>query len=204
MPPNEPQLDKLLFAVKNITEGNFDGPVVVDARGVVGEIASYLNQTLRKLRTLDKNLGKNVKETPETVSEVRMITEKTEQATLKVLDCADGILSNITDLRESISDNDAPAPEKSEVILGKIESLVFDIINSQEFQDVVQQRLHRITDSLEVFEQRLIDLVILFNISEENGVDDRNVELLKNLHNEETNHEDRQNLVDQLLAEFGM
>ena len=206
MSTHEPQLDKLLSAVKNITQGNFEGPVEVDTRGVVGEIAVYLNQTLRNLKTLDMNIGQNVKETPETVSEVKLITEKTEQATLKVLDCADEILSNLYDLRDTLtSDPDKGVQnENAEKSLSKIEALVFEIINSQEFQDVVQQRLHRITHSLEIFEQRLIDLVILFNISEDKGKGKQNVEILKNLHNEETNSTDRQNLVDQLLAEFGI
>jgi chemotaxis protein CheZ len=88
--------------------------------------------------------------------------------------------------------------------LDQIEGHTFEVIASQEFQDLTQQKLHKIAASLQDFERRLVDLLIIFKIKEDQSDPSGNVELLKSLHDASVADNNKQDLVDQLLAEFGM
>lgn len=206
----ERQLDKILSAARAIVEGDFDVEVDVEASGVVGEIAYYINETLKNLRTMGERLDANVKDTPRTVSDVEFISEKTEQATLMVLDRAEDILTQMEGLRAEIdalrggnSDVEAVCQRLDEKA-SAMEGHVFEIINSQEFQDLTKQKLARIVTKLKEIEDRLVSLLIVFKIKENASTQDENLELLKNLHDADVAEGSKQDLVDQLLAEFGI
>ncbi|CAM2007822.1 protein phosphatase CheZ [Acanthopleuribacter pedis] len=208
----EPHLKNIVSTVKNLTEGNYHQEVEVDATGLIGELAYYINTTMKNLRTLDKNLGENVEDTPRAMSEVKAVIDHTEKATILVLDKTDEILANIhknrdlyRELAAAKTDSDREkAKGKLETNSSELERSAYDIINAMEFQDVTQQKIMSIMSCLEGIEERLIDLLIIFKIKESRENNEENVEMLKHLHDEEIEASNKQGLVDQLLAEFGI
>lgn len=207
----EPHLKNIVTTVKNLTEGKYHQEIDVDATGLIGELAYYINTTMKNLRKLDKNLGENVEDTPRAMSEVKAVIDHTEKATILVLDKTDEILASIhknrdlyRELAAAEGDNRKASLEKLETNSSELERSAYDIINAMEFQDVTQQKIMSIMSCLEGIEERLIDLLIIFKIKESRENKQENVEMLKNLHDEEIEASNKQGLVDQLLAEFGI
>ncbi|CAM2067407.1 Protein phosphatase CheZ [Sulfidibacter corallicola] len=211
-PDLDPHLKSIVSTVKNITEGKWHQDLDVKASGMIGELAYYLNHTLKNLRKLDKSLGANVEDTPRAMSEVQAVIDHTEKATILVLDKADDILARLSQNREMVDQlkqisDEAGRSELTEKLSNNntaLEKSAYDIINAMEFQDVTQQKIMSIMSCLEGIEERLIDLLIIFKIKEGRENKNENVEILKNLHDEEFDTSNKQGLVDQLLAEFGI
>jgi chemotaxis protein CheZ len=213
MHESDPELKTIVQTVKNITEGKWHADVDVNASGMVGELAQYINKTLKNLRQLDHNLGQNVQDTPRAKSEVQAVIDHTEKATIKVLDRAEDILSSANGFREDLDNvrsasNEASRNQALEVMdkrVGHLEQTAYELINTMEFQDVTAQKIRSIMGCLEDIENRLLDLLIIFKIKEQgSGSEEENVALLKNLHDDSYKDGNKQDLVDQLLAEFGM
>ncbi|MCB1049721.1 MAG: protein phosphatase CheZ [Acidobacteria bacterium] len=209
---NEKNLNSILQAVKDITEGKWKHDVEVDAKGMIGELAQYINQTLKNLRHLDENLEVGVKETPRALSEVQVIIDQTEKATIRVLDNSESILSTSHALREELEQlrGESSETQRTKLIQGmenrvaNLEQNAYELINSMEFQDITQQKIKSITHCLENIERRLVDILIIFKIQGKPDQNSDEVELLKSLHDQEGNSGATQDLVDQLLAEFGI
>lgn len=205
----ETNLNSILQAVKDITEGQWTRDVDVDAKGMIGELAFYINQTLKNLRRLDENLGVGVQETPRALSEVQVIIDQTEKATLRVLDQSESILEQSQGLRDDLEilhkqNIDKSLLQNMEGRLARMEQNAYELINSMEFQDITQQKIISITHCLENLEKRLVDLLIIFKIKTSKEDAQEEVALLKTLHNPEEAQTSNQGLVDQLLAEFGI
>jgi chemotaxis protein CheZ len=206
----ETNLNSILQAVKDITEGQWTHDVDVDAKGMIGELAFYINQTLKNLRRLDENLGVGVQETPRALSEVQVIIDQTEKATLRVLDQSESILEQSQGLRDDLEilqkkqNIDKHLLQSMEGRLARMEQNAYELINSMEFQDITQQKIISITHCLENLEKRLVDLLIIFKIKNAKEDSQEEVALLKTLHNPEEAQTNNQGLVDQLLAEFGI
>jgi len=206
----ETNLNSILQAVKDITEGQWTRDVDVDAKGMIGELAFYINQTLKNLRRLDENLGVGVQETPRALSEVQVIIDQTEKATLRVLDQSESILEQSQGLRDDLEilhkqqNVDKTLLQNMEGRLARMEQNAYELINSMEFQDITQQKIISITHCLENLEKRLVDLLIIFKIKTSKEDAQEEVALLKTLHNPEEAQTSNQGLVDQLLAEFGI
>ena len=162
----EPHLKNIVSTVKNLTEGNYHQEVEVDATGLIGELAYYINTTMKNLRKLDKNLGENVEDTPRAMSEVKAVIDHTEKATILVLDKTDEILANIhknRDLYRELAAAEKPndrkqALQKLENNSSDLERSAYDIINAMEFQDVTQQKIMSIMSCLEGIEERVVTI----------------------------------------------
>lgn len=213
MHETDPSLKTIVQTVKNITEGKWHSDLDVNATGMIGELAQYINKTLKNLRQLDQNLGQNVQDTPRAKSEVQAVIDHTEKATIKVLDRAEDILTSASGFRDDLSnlraaDSDTDREQSLNDMdkrVGHLEQTAYELINTMEFQDVTAQKIRSIMGCLEDIENRLLDLLIIFKIKEQGSAAEKeNVALLKNLHNEEFAESNKQGLVDQLLAEFGI
>lgn len=213
MHESDPSLKTIVQTVKNITEGKWHSDLDVNATGMIGELAQYINKTLKNLRKLDKNLGQNVQDTPRAKSEVQAVIDHTEKATIKVLDRAEDILSSASGFRDDLNNyrtaEDKASRDKAVSTMDKrvdhLEQTAYELINTMEFQDVTAQKIRSIMGCLEDIENRLLDLLIIFKIKEQGSASEKeNVALLKNLHNDKFAEGNKQDLVDQLLAEFGI
>lgn len=213
MHESDPSLKTIVQTVKNITEGKWHSDLDVNATGMIGELAQYINKTLKNLRKLDKNLGQNVQDTPRAKSEVQAVIDHTEKATIKVLDRAEDILSSASGFRDDLKNyraaEDMASRDQAVGAMDKrvehLEQTAYELINTMEFQDVTAQKIRSIMGCLEDIENRLLDLLIIFKIKEQGSAsEEENVALLKNLHNEKFAEGNKQDLVDQLLAEFGI
>lgn len=212
MSDRETNLKSIVDTVKNITEGKWHDDIELNATGLIGELACYINQTLKNLRHLDESLGANVQDTPRAMSEVQAVIDHTEKATIKVLDRTDEILSIIGRTKDYVGEvrqEKDPAEQQRKFVelegnIDKMEYAAYEIINAMEFQDVTQQKIMSIMSCLEGIEQRLVDLLIIFKIKESKKNKTENVEMLKNLHDDSFDRSNKQDLVDQLLSEFGI
>lgn len=213
------ELQELLKAARGMAEGDFYRTVNIRARGVVGELAAYINTTLRNLQHLDPTV-KDVKdwsqEIPKVAKHLAEIIQTTEDATNRVLEQAEHLVDEQTKVEQAISRlgemlRHMPGVEKLGEPLKSLEEVketqrrsqgrAMDIMAAMEFQDLTTQKIQKLIGLVAEVETRLLKLLVMFRIEDSGMQDGRHDPILDSC---AANREAlaQQDLVDQLLSEF--
>lgn len=209
-------LQELLEAARGMAEGHFTRLVNVKARGVVGELAAYINQTLRNLQHLDPTVKGSSREIPKVAKHLAEIIQTTEDATNRVLEEAEHLVEEQSRMEQGLSRAaelmryapSAPpvveclkALEEVKAIQRRSQGRAMDIMSAMEFQDLTTQRIQKLITLVEEVEDRLLKLLVLFRIEEATGAGRAPDAIVETCAQKESVLCD-QDLVDQLLGEF--
>ena len=196
-------LEVILEAAKSIVEGDFSKEVEIDAEGIVSNLASVINQIIRNLREVPTALDKADSQAPQISCDMESIHGFMSNATDIVLKKADEIITHSEELAkcaESCNDLD------SAQALRKIKACAFDIISAQSYQDCARQQLIKMEERLQQIRDALIKVLIAFNLRKDSYTINKNTQKLIEEVKGPTCRGGRleQDLVDELLAEFGL
>lgn len=209
-------LQELLAAARGMTEGNFHRMVNVKARGVIGELAASINQTLHNLQHLDPTVKGSSREIPKVAKHLAEIIQTTEEATNRVLEETEHLVEEQARVEQGLSRaaemlRHLPgAPRLSECLKGledlkeiqrRSQGRAMDIMSAMEFQDLTTQKIQKLIGLVAEVEERLLRLLLLFRIEEAAGEGGAPDPILKSCAQSEPVLCD-QELVDQLLREF--
>src|SRR5574341_300772 len=97
------ELQELLLAARGMAEGKFSQVVNVKARGAIGELAAYMNQTIRNLQHLDPTVKGSSREIPKVAQELAEVIQTTEDATNRVLEQAEHLMEEGTKVEAGLS-----------------------------------------------------------------------------------------------------
>jgi chemotaxis protein CheZ len=210
------ELQELLAAARGMAEGNFYQTVNVRARGVVGELAAYINQTLRNLQSLDPTVKGSSREIPKVAQHLTEIIQTTEDATNRVLEQAEHLIEEQATVEHGLSratemlHHVPSAPtlqaclkvlEEVKVIQRQSQGRAMDIMSAMEFQDLTTQKIQKLIALVAEVESRLLQLLVMFRIEDataEGGVSDP---ILESCAKNESALCD-QDVVDRLLRDF--
>lgn len=215
-------LRELVEAARRMAEGEFQRLVKVEARGEVGQLARYINQTMRNLQQLDPEVGSSSRRLPQMTGQLSEVVRTTEQASLRVLDEIDQIVEGqaamdqemrqlATLLEEQWGGDDRLAGalqilRRLEELHGRAQGRALKIMGAMDFQDITAQRIQKSMALLTEIHDRLLRLLVLFNIPPEEG-DDADVaskwKALSEFASASASKAMDQEMVDRLLAEFG-
>ncbi len=210
------ELRELASAARAMAEGNFHRTVNIKVRGVIGEMAAYINQTLRNLQSLDPTVRQSQREIPKVAKHLAEIIQTTEDATNRVLEQTEHLVEEQTTVEQMLSRVGEMVhllgknPTQGEVVkcLEAIKEVqrrsqgrAIDIMAAMEFQDLTTQKIQKLIGLVAEVESRLLKLLIMFRIEDatlQGAAPDPIVE---------TCTKDRsalcdQEIVDQLLREF--
>ncbi len=192
-------LEAILEAVQGILDGNLDQEVKVDAQGVVAHLAGTINKIIVNLRTAHPNLDQASKEAPALADTADTIASLMAGAAQDVLERSDQLLGVLSDLEASATGNEADKVKEAK-------ALVFDIISSQSYQDRARQDLAKLEKKLESMRDTLLKVLLVMNLAKgDEGQAGSSRKLLKEVKNtSEAQGPLNQDLVDELLAEFGL
>ena len=210
------ELQELLAATRGMAEGKFHQTVNIKARGVVGDLATYINQTLQNLRRMDPVVKGSSREIPKVAKHLAEIIQTTEDATNRVLEQTEHLSDEQTKIEQGLSRvaemlRHAPVTPLVAECLKSVEELkeiqrrsqgrAMDIMSAMEFQDLTTQKIQKMITLVADVEDRLVQLLVLFRIENETEAGNPSDPIVK------TCAENRealcdQTLVDQLLKEF--
>lgn len=203
------QIESLVQITESILRGEIgEWKTVIDAEGMLSILASKINQLIINMKDVESPLTSAGEQTPTAVSSAKNVIDLMATATGQVLDHADRLIENteyleklVTQSGESGEDITASASKH----LADIKTGLFDIIGSQSYQDVARQKMEGLIADLNQIRDWLIEVLVIFDIRRDNSPENvqKKTDLLREV-SEGTAPEDmKQDLVDDLLSEFG-
>ncbi|MFQ5579232.1 MAG: protein phosphatase CheZ [Nitrospiria bacterium] len=179
--------------------------------GEIGELAKYLNEMMKKMGSAELSMGQTADDIPRTADQLDEIIRLTEEGTHRVMGHAEDVMNNQAVLIERI---DALKGKKTHDLekVGEIKKLVeenqnkmMDLFTALEFQDIAGQRLQKVASLMKEIQSRILKLVVSFGLesTQSNGSEDKQKVLLKELDELTSAERLDQNLIDDVLAEFG-
>ena len=210
------ELQELLAAARGMVEGNFFRMVNVKVRGVIGELAAYINQTLHNLQHLDPTVKGSSREIPKVAKHLAEIIRTTEDATNRVLEETEHLVEEQAKIEQGLSRTAEMlrhlpnTPQLSEWLKGleelkemqcRSQARAMDIMSAMEFQDLTTQKIQKLIGLVAEVEDRLLKLLVLFRIEEAAGAGESPDPIVQTCTQNESALCD-QDLVDALLHEF--
>lgn len=209
----DPKVDRNLASLVEITDailrGEFDHSVEINAEGLLSTLAQRINSMIINMRSAEMPLTSAGDQAPNMADRAKNVVELMKQTAGNVLDRADS-LSDLADELEGTLQKMAPhsSPDISEAAQNTLETMkeaIFDIIASQSYQDVARQKLEKIVLDLNQVRDWLIDALVILNIRKDTSPENiqTKTEKLREINEPTTPENSKQDLVDDLLAEFG-
>lgn len=219
----EPQdLCTLVEAAQRMADGEFRELVTVQAKGEIGRLASFINQTMRNLQELDPSVGASSRRLPKMIGHLSEVVQETEQASLRVLDEIDRIAEeqaamgrDLQQLAVLLNEEWGKADRQNAAlqtvarlreIHGRVQGRALEIMGAMEFQDITAQRIRKSMALITEIHDRLLRLLVLFNIppDEKDGVDvDGKWKAINEFATASASNAMNQEMADRVLAEFG-
>ena len=206
---NDSHFEKNIASLVEITDallrGDYKGDVPeIDAEGVLSLLAKKINAMLVTMKTVQVPLANAGEQAPFVLSSAQDVVQLMEQSTGAVLDKSDRILMQIEVLENMLRQTGGDSDQARAVIV-EIKAALFDIIASQSYQDVARQKMERIVVDLNQIRDWLIEVLVIFNIKKDGSLEnlEKKKELLRGVHAPSSPSSLKQDLVDDLLSEFG-
>ena len=213
MPNTHIKIEKSIASLVELTDAFLHGEYEktmpeLDAEGLFSTLANKINAMLVNMQTVQVPLASAGEQAPCVVDHARDVVELMEQSTNAVLDKSDEVIRHVEKLAKLLADQDieqgqGPSPQTD---LTEIKAAMYDIIASQSYQDVARQKMEKMIDELNQIRSWLIEVLVILNIKNDSSVEnvEKKKELLREVHGCSTSSSTlKQNLVDDLLSEFG-
>ncbi len=202
-------IQSLVEITDSILRGEFEEwKAVIDAEGMLSILAQKINSLLVNMKNVESPLTSAGEHAPSAVSSAKNVIELMAHATGQVLDYSDRLVES-SDTLETILDKagDAHAevvvPARKE--LAAIKAGLFDIMGSQSYQDVARQKMEALITDLNQIRDWLIEVLVILNIRKDSSPENiqKKTEFLREVSEASTPDAMKQDLVDDLLSEFG-
>jgi len=203
------QINSLIEITESILRGEIPSwTKVVDAEGMLSILANKINRLLVDLKDVETPLTSAGEQAPTAVSSAKNVIELMAQATGQVLDHSDRLIEKSEALEAMIARGKQFGENVSgemEKYLTAIKSGLFDIIGSQSYQDVARQKMESLIADLNKIRDWLIEALVILDIRRDNSPENvqKKTDLLRGVSGETTPEDMKQDLVDDLLSEFG-
>jgi chemotaxis protein CheZ len=204
-------VNELLDIARNISNGNYDVVGIdVNPESELFHVAEYFSNAVKRLKTVAGAVEDAYEDLPGFEGILQSVISDSKEASENVLECVDKINFNIDDIKENLTVLRKYAEEgdfgKINGILDRLrdkgiagQDISFDIIASLEFQDITKQKIDKLIKIIYDLQERLTHLVLMLGVKDKK-IDVETLEKLK----AKDGIMENQNLVDELLREFGI
>ncbi len=205
----ENQLKRLEEITDAIAAGNWEQEIQLDTEGILSHLATSVNQLVRTIKHAKPALTRISESTPELADMAQSIQDLMIVATQRTLDSTDNILNAVSEYEKTVPKEDI-GPGQAR-LLTTIKELSYDIIATQSSQDVARQELDKLENALEEMRDLLVKVVVALKLKQNIPLEERQQqkELLQSIQDTSSQpayvaRNSKQDLVDELLAEFGL
>ncbi|MFH1019649.1 MAG: protein phosphatase CheZ [Pseudomonadota bacterium] len=206
---NNSHFEKSIASLVEITDsflrGEYKGDMPeVDAEGVLSLLAKKINAMLVNMKTVQVPLANAGEQAPFVLSHAQDVVQLMEQSTGAVLDKSDRIVMYVEELENMLRQTGGDSAQAKAAIV-EMKAALFDIIASQSYQDVARQKMEKIIVDLNQIRDWLIEVLVIFNIKKNGSLEnlEKKKEMLRGVHATSAPSSLKQDLVDDLLSEFG-
>lgn len=190
--------------LKTLSKKIIDGEKIdlgISIKKEVSELLRLIMDTKGRVDEIEPTLITSKEQLPNLVKSLETVTESTEEATMGLMEAADGLTGHYQEFLNEIEDlEDLMYKKDQTAILKKLESLEtnaamadtmgMNILHSLEFQDITEQKLNKVINAVREIGGRLGAILGFIKLKQE--VDPTTVE------------DASQDDIDKLLAEFGL
>lgn len=205
-------IKKLADVAKAISEGDFYKEANLKLKGELGSLAKYIDETRRKLKCLNPSITSSTNKFPEASMQLLDITRQTEEATNKIilltekiLDDQNRISEDLRNLKQLINKNIKKENKEIESIINNIQTInignkkdLMNLLTDLSFQDLTGQKIQKIVSLVQDVETKILELLVSFGLVEE----EKKAEMITELKDPSKSIDLKQDLVDDILAEF--
>jgi|WetSurMetagenome_2_1015567.scaffolds.fasta_scaffold176252_2 chemotaxis regulatin CheY-phosphate phosphatase CheZ len=198
----------LLEATDALLRGDYNrGLVSIDAENLLSDLAIKINKMMINMKSVEKTLAEAGHQAPNTVIRAEGVLDLMSQSTNDVLNKSDGLIEHLNKLESHLSagnGNEQLAMKQFKDALPLMKSMLFDVIASQSYQDAARQKMEKLIQDLTQIRDWLINVLVILNIKHDASSEnlEKKVNVLREV--KEAGSEDlKQDLIDDLLAEFG-
>lgn len=215
-------IGKLVEAARRMADGDFQELVVIQAKGEIGRLAQYINQTMHNLQQLNPTVEGSREPLPQMSGQLSEVIKATEDASMRVLNEIEAMVEEQgtvdQDLRRLavLLEADEQCNQKRDTVMqalreirerhSRTQSRAIEIMSAMEFQDITSQRIQKSITMISEVENRLLRLLVMFHIPTNgaNGGDAANQwKTVGEFAAATAAGELDQQMVDRLLAECG-
>jgi len=205
---NKAKFEKSIASLVEVTDALLRGEFTnelpdLDTEGLLSILAQKINAMLVNMKTVQAPLANAGEQAPFLVNYAQDVVQLMEQTTGAVLDKSDKIIMDAETLEGLLRQAGSDRAAMGAVVLA-IKAAMYDIIASQSYQDVARQKMEKIIADLGQLRDWLIEVLVILNIKKDGSVEnvEKKREMLREVHAASTPPM-KQDLVDDLLAEFG-
>lgn len=183
----------------------------------LGELARYIEETMRKLSDLEHPLSVSTGQLPKASDALTDLTRMIEDGTHRVMELTETLQVSHRQFRAGLETIEVGLAETGHEHIGTMaqvaglmnlvvenQKTTMDIMTALSFQDLTGQRIKKVVGILDDVQSRLLELVVVFGskCAPKEGGADRAEVLLKELA-QTKKIAIKQDVVDDLLKEFG-
>ncbi len=142
----------------------------------------------------------------ESLSEVSSMTEEASQSILTVIEEQIEIQKQMREILHRVTGSPSPSDlVRVDSLLSQDQQGTLRVMGALGFQDLVQQNLMKISQSIQIVENRLLEVLMLLHWEKRDGVDSQEgKKLLGELYKTKVGDPTRQKVVDEILREYGV
>jgi chemotaxis regulatin CheY-phosphate phosphatase CheZ len=202
----EKNIQSLVQATERILQGDYDlDAVVIDTEGVVSMLAQKINAMVVNLRSIEVPLTRAGDQTPCLLENVHTMGEIMAQATEAVLDKSDRLMALIEDFEKKLAQPNARDAGAANDLMISMKGAIYDIIASQSYQDVARQKIELIVNDFSRIRDWLVETLVVLHIRKNGTAENvqKKTQVLKTLKEPSPSGALKQDLIDDLLAEYG-
>ncbi len=196
----------LVEVTDSILQGEFDHEaIVLDTEGLLQTLAQKINIMVVNLKTVESPLTSAGEQAPSVLDSAESVVELMAQSTDEVLNKSDKLTVLMEDMEAALAAGDGVAQRRAGEILTTMKGATYDIIASQSYQDVARQKMESMIHDLNLMRDWLIEVLVVLNIRKDGSAENvqKKTELLRGVKESNPAGPLKQDLVDDLLAEFG-
>ena len=203
-------IESLVSAADSLLMGHYEeAKIEVDAEGLISNLAQKINAMIVNMKTIEIPLVNAGERAPDAINCAESVISLMAQSTNDVLNISDQIVECLENLENTVNSSEVDNEKLCsdlETNLPEIKEGMFNIISSQSYQDVARQKMEALINDLSNIRTWLLDALVILNIKKDSSDSNmqKKVELLKQVKNKTTPENTRQDLVDDLLSEFGL
>jgi len=203
-------LEELLKVAKNIEEGEYSiDEIKINPNSELFEIASYLKNALSKLCDVNNILDTPSEDLPLFDKVLTGISGQNKKVTNSLIELVNKLNFNIDSVKNNLAlmKNDINAEnklkffallEKNKETAMEGQNICYDIISSLGFHDVIKNNTNKLITIIKNIDKKLISTLAKLGV-QGNTI---NLETYSKINNKE--YLENQDLVDELLKEFGL
>lgn len=198
-------IESLVNATDSILKGEYGQPwAEIDAEGMLSVLAQRINALVVNMKNVATPLTSAGEQAPTAVQSATDVIALMARSTSQVLDSADMMTSEVEELEKHVEAAPVFAEDMGSRLV-RVKTSLFDIIASQSYQDVARQKMESLIADLAQIRDWLVEVLVILNIQKDSSKEnlEQKKKILREVAQPATSDEMKQDLVDDLLSEFG-